>query len=114
MEHDVNVKYHCTEITTSFVDLEHVKPGRKKLSLPVKLNMHRNGSKMVKTKLAKRNIISAKLSFFVMLFLFLGGLVISITYNKFQITQVSVLGILLKKLFLFIAFYLFPNLSQIC
>ena len=79
------------ETTTSFVDLEPVKPCQKKLSLPAKLNRQRNSSKVVKTKLAKRNIITAKLSFIVMLFLFLGGIVISITYNKVKVIQVSLI-----------------------
>ena len=78
------------ETSTSFVAKpdchQHVK---KRLSLPAKLNTHRHVSNAVKTKLAKRNIISAKLSFFVMVFLCLGGGVITFTYNKVPAVQVG-------------------------
>ena len=83
------------EISTSFASpgdtscqSELQDRARKRMSLPAKLNTSTLISKAVKTKLSRRNIISAKVSCCVMFVLCLGGGVVSVTYNNIQIVQV--------------------------
>ena len=68
---------------------------RMSLSLPAKIHLSsRSGSvpaihwRQTKRKLANRNIISAKLSFLVMVLMLLAGGLLSITYNQVQIFRV--------------------------
>ena len=56
--------------------------------LPRAGSVARLQSRRTRSKLARRNIISAKLSFLVMVLLFLAGAVLSVTYNQVKDVQV--------------------------